>query len=64
MSEQVPTKDQVYCSFCGVCNIEIPLGIVINAGAANICNACVTIARDIVWSWRHSEWLQFKDLAP
>ena len=65
MSEQAPTKDQVYyCSFCGISNFEIPHGILIDAGPAQICNRCVSIAQDIVWSWRHSEWLQFKDLAP
>lgn len=64
MSEQGTTKDLVYCSFCGVCNVEIPFGVVINAGTASICNACVSLAQDIVWSWRHSEWLKFKDLAP
>jgi hypothetical protein len=65
MSDPRTTKDQVYyCSLCAVSHLEIPLGAMIHAHDVNVCNGCVSVLQEIVWSWRHAEWLKFKDLAP
>lgn len=64
MSEQCTTNKPVYCSFCGISNVEIPLGVIIDGGTATICDKCVADARNAVWAWRNEEWLKYKHLAP
>lgn len=48
MGEQVPSKEPVYCTFCGISNLEHLDGVIVQALTANICNKCISTSVQVL----------------